>query len=101
MSELSIMEVERKKGSAAGFVGRLFAFTIGGFGILISCLLFVTIIGILPSIGLFGISLGIIYAAMGKQKVACPYCGKKAHVMKHAENLSCSKCRQHTVIDWK
>jgi len=99
--ETRVIEVERKKGSAMGFVGRMIGFIVGGFGVLISCILFVTIIGILPAIGLFGMSLGIIYAALGKQKVACPHCGKKSPVIKTAENFTCSKCRQLTVIDWK
>ena len=101
MAELSLIEVERKKSSAVGFIGRLFAFTIGGFGVLVSCLLFVTIIGIIPAIGLFGISIGIIYAALGKQNVACPQCKRKVHVIKTAENFTCPKCRQITAINWK
>lgn len=100
-NETLVIEVERKKGSILGGIGRVFAFTFGGFGILISALLFVTIIGIFPAIGLFFMSLGLIYASLGKQAVKCPHCKKRHYVVKTAENMTCSKCRRLTVINWK
>lgn len=99
--ETLVIEVERKKGSALGFIGRMFGLFVGGLGVIFSAILFVTIIGILPAIGLFGISIGIIYAALGKQKVDCPHCKRKSHVIKTAENFTCPKCRQLTIINWK
>jgi hypothetical protein len=99
--ETRAIDVVKKKSGFASGIGKLFAFTIGGFGILLSALLFITIIGILPAIGLFFVSLGIIYLAMGKQQVACPHCKKKQPVLQTAENITCPKCRQLTVINWK
>lgn len=96
---LAIDVVKKKSGMAKGF-GKVVAFTVGGFGILCSSLLFLTIIGILPAIGLFFISLGVIYTAIGKQQIACPHCAKKQPVLQTAENFTCAKCRQLTVINW-
>jgi hypothetical protein len=93
--------VERKKDGAARGLGKIFAFTFGGLGILTSSLLFLTIIGIIPAIGLFFMSLGLIYVALGKQQVKCPHCNKRQPVLKTAENLSCPKCRKLTVINWQ
>lgn len=108
MAEVSVItneklaiEIERKKSGFASGVGRIFAFVIGGFGVLISLLLFATIIGILPGIGLFFMSTGIIYLGLGKQQVACPHCKKKQPVLKTAENFNCPKCKNFTVINWK
>jgi hypothetical protein len=96
-----IIDVTRKKNSFASGFGKLFAFTIGGFGIVLSSLLFLTIIGIIPSIGLFFMSLGLIYLALGKQQVSCPHCKKKQPVLKTAENFTCHKCKSLMVLNWK
>jgi len=93
------IDVKKKRSGWAKGTGRLVAYTVGGFGILISCILFVTIIGILPAIGLFFMSLGIIYAAIGKQRVECPHCHKKQPVLQTAENFTCAKCRKLTVLN--
>ncbi|MFJ5716512.1 transposase zinc-binding domain-containing protein [Neobacillus sp. NPDC093127] len=66
----------------------------------ISGLLFLTIIGIFPAIGLFFTSLGLIYVAQGKEQVACPHCKKKQPVLKSSENFTCPKCQKLTVINW-
>lgn len=95
------IEVTRKNSGFARGIGKLFAFVIGGIGVLVSALLFVTIIGILPGIGLFFTSLGIIALGLGKQQVACPHCKRKQTVLKTALNFTCAKCRQLTVINWK
>jgi hypothetical protein len=99
-SETVVLTVKRKKSSLAKGFGKLIAFIIGGTGILFSALLFITIIGILPAIGLFFMSLGIIYLGLGKQRVKCPHCQKKQPVVNTAENFSCPKCRKLTVLNW-
>jgi hypothetical protein len=99
-SETLAINVERKNSGFAKGFGKLLAFTIGGFGIFCSALLFITIIGILPAIGLFFMSLGIIYLGLGKQQVKCPHCKKRQPVLKTAENFSCPKCKNLTVINW-
>jgi hypothetical protein len=95
-----VLDVEKKRSGFGRGIGKLIAFTFGGLGIFTSALLFLTIIGILPAIGLFFISLGIIYLALGKQQVKCPHCAKKQPVLQTAENFTCPKCRQLTVINW-
>lgn len=99
--ETLAIDVQRKKDGAARGIGKFFAFTFGVVGILCSALLFVTIIGILPAIGLFFMSIGLIYVALGKQAVKCPHCKKRQPVLKTAENFTCPKCRKLTVINWK
>ncbi|MED3649938.1 hypothetical protein [Heyndrickxia sporothermodurans] len=96
-----IIDVEKKRSGFAKGFGRIIAYTIGGFGILLASLLCLTIIGIFPGIGLFFMSIGLIYLAKGKQQVACPHCKKKQPVIQTAENFTCPKCRQLTVINWK
>jgi hypothetical protein len=98
--ETLAIDIRRKKDGAARGIGKFFAFLFGGFGIIISCLLFVTIIGILPAIGIFYMSIGLIYVALGKQAVKCPHCQKRQPVLKTAENFTCPKCRRLTVINW-
>jgi hypothetical protein len=100
-SEKLIIDIKKKKTSVFGVFGKFCAFAIGGFGILLSAFLFITIIGILPAIGLFYMSLGLIYLALGKQQVSCPHCKKKQHVLKTAENFNCPKCKNLTIINWK
>lgn len=99
-NETLVVSIKRKKSGLAKGFGRLIAYIIGGFGVLISCILFVTIIGILPGIGLFFMSIGLIYVAKGKQQVACPHCKKKQPVLQTSENFTCTKCRKLTVINW-
>ncbi|MBO0962399.1 hypothetical protein J1P26_22105 [Neobacillus sp. MM2021_6] len=99
-NETLIINIERKKDSTARGIGKVFAFTFGGLGMFISCLLFLTIIGILPAIGLFFMSLGLIYVAQGKQQVKCPHCKKHQPILKTAENFTCPKCKKLTVINW-
>jgi hypothetical protein len=100
-NETKIINIKRKKSSLASGVGKFFAFSIGGFGILCSALLFITIIGILPAIGLFFMSIGLIYVALGKQQVKCPNCSKRQPILKTAENFKCPKCQKLTVVNWE
>jgi hypothetical protein len=99
--EKLMIDVKRKKdGMARGF-GKVVGYTVGIIGIIFSCLLFATIIGIFPGITLFFGSLGIIYLSSGKQQVACPNCQKRQPVVKGVENFKCSKCQNLTIINWK
>jgi hypothetical protein len=99
--EKLMIDVKRKKdGMARGF-GKVVGYTIGIIGIIFSCLLFATIIGIFPGITLFFGSLGIIYLSSGKQQVVCPNCQKRQPVVKGVENFKCSKCQNLTIINWK
>lgn len=100
-NETLIIDVDKKKSGFASGFGKIFAFTAGGFGIIISSLLFLTIIGIIPAIGLFFMSLGLIYLALGRQQVSCPHCKKKQLILKTAENFTCPKCKRLTVLNWK
>jgi hypothetical protein len=99
--ETIAIDVEKKRSGFASGAGKLFAFIIGGVGILFGALLTVTIIGALIGLPMMFMSLGIIYLALGKQKVECPHCSKKQPVLQTAENFTCAKCRQLTVINWR
>jgi hypothetical protein len=99
--EKLMIDVKRKKdGMARGF-GKVIGYTVGIIGIIFSCLLFATIIGIFPGITLFFGSLGIIYLSSGKQQVKCPNCQKRQPIVKGVENFKCSKCQNLTIINWK
>jgi hypothetical protein len=99
--ETLVIDVVRNKSGMGRGVGKFFAYIIGGTGILLSSILFLTIIGIPIAFGLFFLSIGLIYLAQGRQQVACPHCKKKQPVLQTAENMVCPKCRKITVIDWK
>lgn len=94
------IDVERKKSSFASGFGRVIGFTIGGLGIFLGALLCITIIGALIGFPMMIVSVGIIYMALGKQKLACPHCAKKQPVVKTAMNFTCAKCKQLTVVNW-
>lgn len=100
-NERLVIDVVRKKDGMARGVGKCIGYTIGIFGIILSGLLFVTIIGIFPAITVFFGSLGIIYLSSGKQQVKCPHCQKRQPVVKGVENFNCSKCQNLTVVNWK
>jgi ssDNA-binding Zn-finger/Zn-ribbon topoisomerase 1 len=96
-SEVNIV----KKKSAAGTFGKFVGMAFGVCGILLGSALCLTIIGALVGFPLMIMSLGLIASAQGFQQVQCPSCGKRAKVLKTAENFDCPKCRQFTVINWK
>lgn len=99
--ETIAIDVEKKRGGFTQGIGKLFGFTVGGLGILFGALLAATIIGALIGLPMMFVSLGIIYLALGKQQVKCPHCAKKQPVLQKAENFTCAKCRQLTVLNWK
>lgn len=100
-NETLIIDVEKKDSSALGWIGRITAILLGAFGLLIGSLLCLTIIGILLGFPLMVLSLPVLMTGIGKQRVDCPHCKKKNYVLSTAENLTCPKCRNLTVINWK
>jgi len=97
----TIIEVERKRTGLTKGVGRVFGMLAGIGGIFIGALLCVTIVGIPLGFPLMFLSLGLIYLVAGKQAIKCPHCAKKQPVLQTAENFTCGKCRQLTVINWR
>jgi hypothetical protein len=97
---VATVDVKRKKSSFAGRFGRIFAFIIGGFGMLIAAILMITIIGIIPGFFMMMGSMGFIMASLGYQDVKCPSCDKKQTVLKNAEDFKCKRCNQPTIIHW-
>jgi hypothetical protein len=80
---------------------RLLSMLLGGFGLLLSSILFITIIGIIPAIGLGAMSMGLVYVGMNRQPVKCPHCSHgRNYVRNGALNFACRKCRHLMVIDW-
>ncbi|MBT2577524.1 hypothetical protein J7E43_08895 [Bacillus sp. ISL-8] len=99
--ETFIIELEEKKSSTGNQLKRVIFFLIGAFGLLISVVLFFTIIGILPGLGLAFLSTLFIYSALGKQLVKCPNCNKKQPVVHKAEGFLCRRCNKRTLVEWK
>lgn len=100
--ELTTIQVQRKKDGLGSIIGRAFGFMIGGFMTLLGALLFITIIGILPGLGLmmFGI-LTLGAAVSNAQTVECPHCKKKQNVQKDVEDYRCKRCEKPVIIEWK
>ncbi|TBL21828.1 hypothetical protein EYB35_00250 [Bacillus paranthracis] len=98
--ETLIIELEEKKSSTGNQLKKLIYFSFGVVGLLISLALFVTIIGILPGIGLAFFSIAFMYKAMGKQIVQCPNCNKKQPVVHKSEVFVCPRCKKRTLVEW-
>lgn len=100
--ELATLTVQRKKDGVGSIIGRAFAFILGGLLTLVGALLFITIIGILPGLGLmmFGI-LTLGAAVRNAQTVKCPHCKKNANVQKDREDYECPRCKKQVILDWK
>jgi multisubunit Na+/H+ antiporter MnhG subunit len=96
----SVIQLVKKK-STVGTIGKVVGVTIGVCGIILGSLLCLTIVGILIGFPLMVMSLGVIASAQGFQQVTCPHCKKRQQVLKTAENFTCAKCRQVTVINWE
>lgn len=97
--EKLVIDVEKKK-NKSGFL-RAVLFMIGGLGMFGGIVLSITIIGALIGIPMMVMSLPFFYLGLGKRQVACPHCAKKQPVLQTAENFTCAKCRQLTIINWK
>jgi hypothetical protein len=95
------IDIAKKRGGFTKGIGKVIAFTLGGIGILFGVILTATIIGALIGLPMMFVSVGVIYLALGKQQVKCPHCEKKQPVLQTAENFTCAKCRQLTIINWK
>ncbi|HFK1551096.1 TPA: hypothetical protein ACLE2C_000721 [Bacillus paranthracis] len=96
-----IIEVEQKKSSLKEKFGRKTSLVFGIFGILLSVILSITIIGLLFAVPLFLFSLGFIYAAFEKQEVQCPNCSHKQRITKENGYFDCRSCKKRTLVEWK
>ncbi|AOP14046.1 hypothetical protein J5TS1_27880 [Bacillus licheniformis] len=96
------VEVLKRRMSVGRIIPRVLSGLIGLFLLLISIILFVTIIGILPGIGLGGIGLLFLVGAFtGSEQFECPRCGFKKNIILYGKhNASCRKCKQNIAIDW-
>lgn len=94
------IEVVLKK-SKAGAVGRFFSGLLGVLLFLIGCLLCITIVGILPGIGMILSGAGLMALAVGKQIVECPACKKRVKVPQRSEDFRCPRCEKAVIIDWR
>ncbi|MGG7220867.1 hypothetical protein ACQXR1_11175 [Bacillus sp. ATD] len=97
------VEVERRRMTAGRWVPRLIMGMLGLALLLLSVILIVTIIGILPGLGLGAISVFLLLGAfVGGERLECPQCEfKNNFVMYGKHNVTCRKCKQNIAIDWK
>ncbi|MBS9803104.1 hypothetical protein J4052_09025 [Bacillus toyonensis] len=96
-----IIEVAQKKSSFKEKFGRKTSLVFGIFGILLSVILGITIVGLFFAIPLFLFSLGFIYAAFEKQEVQCPNCNHKLRITKGNSYFDCGGCKKRTLVVWK
>lgn len=100
-TELKTVTVQRKKDGLAGVIARTFSVMIGLTLVLIGALLFITIIGILPGIGVM--MIGMLMTAAGianTQSVQCPHCKKRMNVQKDSEDFKCVRCEKAVILRW-
>ncbi|WP_270568548.1 hypothetical protein [Bacillus sonorensis] len=96
------VEVERRRMTPKRWIPRLFMFFAGFVLLLISLILMITIIGILPGLGLGSLSVFLIFGAFfGGERFECPRCGFKNNFVTYGKhNETCRKCKQNIAIDW-
>ncbi|MEK4085109.1 hypothetical protein [Psychrobacillus sp. FSL K6-1415] len=100
--ELATLTVQRKKDGLGGIIGRAISLMVGGTLTLIGALVFITIIGILPGLGLMMIGILMLGAAIkNSQTVVCPECKKKANVQKDSEEYKCLRCEKVIILNWQ
>lgn len=99
--ELATVTVQRQKDGLIGLIARAFSIMIGGTLMLIGGLLFITIIGILPGIGVIMIGIAMFAAGVSNtQTVTCPHCKKRRNVQKDSEDFKCLRCEKAVVLRW-
>lgn len=96
-----IIEVDQKKSSGKEKFGHKTSLVFGIFGILLSVILGITIVGLFFAVPLFLFSLGFIYAAFEKQEIQCPNCNHKQRITKENGYFDCESCKKHTLVEWK
>ncbi|MED4309151.1 hypothetical protein C6W27_09075 [Bacillus paralicheniformis] len=95
--EYKTVTVEKKRFG----ITRIISLFIGVFTMFVAVLLFITIIGILPGLGLSFLSLPFFAIALGGARYECPNCGfNKNFVTTGKVNDSCRRCKQNIAIDW-
>ncbi|AVB11404.1 hypothetical protein C3438_18895 [Bacillus velezensis] len=97
------VEVERRRMTPRRWIPRLLLFAVGLVLLLISFILIISIIGILPGIGLGSLSVFLIFGAFfGGERIECPRCEFKNNFATYGKhNVTCRKCKQNIAIDWK
>ena len=99
--ELATVTVQRKKDGLVGIFGRAISIMIGASLLLIGGLLFITIIGILPGMGVIMIGIAMLAAGISnRQTVQCPHCKKRVNVQKDSEDFKCAGCEKPTILSW-
>lgn len=99
--ELATLTVQRKKDGLAGIIGRAISIMIGGTLTLFGAILFITIIGILPGIGVMMIGFAMLAAGISNtQTVQCPHCKKRMNVQKDSEDFKCVRCEKAVILRW-
>lgn len=96
------VEVLKRRMSVGRIIPRVLSGLIGLFLLLVAGILFITIIGILPGLGLGSIGLLFLIGAFtGSEQFECPRCGFKKNIILYGKhNASCRKCKQNIAIDW-
>lgn len=100
-TELATVTITRQKDGLLGLIARAFSILIGGTLMLIGSLLFITIIGILPGIGVMMIGIAMFAAGIANtQTVICPHCKKRLNVQKDSEDFKCVRCEKAVILRW-
>lgn len=100
-NETLVIEVEKKKSSAFGWIGRIFAILASSVLFLVGFLLCITIIGIIFGYPMIMFAAALFALGLGWYDVKCPHCEKRSSVIVNADNLKCKKCENLTIINWK
>lgn len=99
--ELKTVVLKRKKDGIVGLFARSLAVMVGVTLTIVGALLVMTIIGILPGIGLcmFGILI-TVGGLKNTQQTKCPHCKKDVNVQKDAEDFRCPRCEKVSILNW-
>ena len=73
---------------------------LGGALAVIGIIMCISIVLILPGLGLFLIGTLVAYSAIPKQSVDCPACGSELKARMNEKGVKCEGCGTRTPIKW-
>ena len=94
---ITLKSPEASVRNMVGAFGALAGFSMSVLG----AILIVTIIGILPGIGMFLTGAFVIFLSLPKVKMNCPACDKEIKAIYPFENVKCERCETKIPIEWE